>query len=251
MLLAGHQPNYLPYPGFFHKALQADLFLIVDTVQFVKRGPFGWIHRNRIRAREEPGWSWLTVPAITHVRYHQTINETRIDNRLPWRRKHWRTIEERYRRSPGFAEYGPLLSAVYAREWDSLAGLNETLIRELMGALGIGTPVRRLSDLTARGRASELIVNFCRELGADEYLSGVHGRDYLDESLFAEAGIRLTYQEYRSPVYAQPLGGEFVPNLSVIDLLFSAGRESRAVLESGAARPAAPASADRALATGA
>jgi WbqC-like protein family len=252
MLLTGHQPNYLPYPGFFHKVLRSDLFLIVDTVQFVKRGPFGWIHRNRIRAREEPGWSWLTVPVITHGRYHQPINEARIDNRSPWRRKHWRTLEERYRHSPGFAEVGPVLSAVYAREWDSLAELNETLIRELLSLLGIRTPVRRLSDLKARGRASELIVNFCRELGADEYLSGVHGRDYLDEPLFAEAGIRLTYQEYRSPEYSQPSSGPFVPNLSVVDLLFSAGEDSRSVLESGAAVTVAPASAeDPALAAGA
>ncbi len=236
MLLTGHQPNYLPYPGFFHKILQADLFLVVDTVQFVKRGPFGWIHRNRIRTEGPEGWSWLTVPVITHDRYLQSIRETRIDNRLPWRRKHWRTIENLYRGASGFPLFAPALEEIYAREWDSLSDLNETLIREIMALLQIRTPIRKLSDLKADGKSTELIVNFCRDLGADEYLSGTHGRDYLDQGSFERAGIRLTFQEFACPRYPQRLAGAFVPNLSIIDLLMCCGERSREVLESGQPR---------------
>ena len=239
MLLTGHQPNYLPYSGFFHKILQADQFLLVDTVQFVKRGAFGWIHRNRIRSPGPDGWSWMTVPVITHGRYHQSILKTGIDNRLPWRRKHWRTLRDRYRNTPGFPAYGPALEEIYKRQWNSLAELNETLIREILAFLGCSTPVLRLSDLTVEGQAGELIINFCRELGADQYLSGVHGRDYLDLESFDRAGIELVFQDFKSPEYPQALPGEFVPNLSIVDMLMNCGSDSREVLESGVL-PAGP-----------
>src|SRR3989338_6081487 len=100
MLITGHQPNYIPYAGFFHKIVQAEAFVIVDNVQFVKRGPFGWIHRNKIRTQS--GWDWLTVPVITKGKFSQKINETIIDNKMPWRRKHWKTIEFNYRKAPHF-----------------------------------------------------------------------------------------------------------------------------------------------------
>ena len=237
MILTGHQPNYLPYPGFFHKILEADQFLIVDTVQFVKRGAFGWIHRNRIRTRTEEGWSWLTVPVLTHGKYFQTIQETRIDNRLPWRRKHWRTLRDAYHKTPGFAEFGPTIEKIYEREWDSLSSLNETLIREILAMLGVSRPVLRLSDRPVPGKASELIVNFCKELGASEYLSGVHGRDYLDLELFDRAGIKLSFQEFRCPEYPQAVSGPFLANLSVVDLLFCCGQESLKTIETGTLDP--------------
>ncbi len=231
MILTGHQPNYLPYPGYFEKILQADLFLVVDTVQFVKRGPFGWIHRNRIHAPNSQGWSWLTVPVLTHGRYYQSIQETRIDNRLPWRRKHWGTIQERYRRTEGFAEYASLFAEIYHRNWDSLSELNQTLIREILAILDIRTPVRRLSELSARGQSSELIINFCRELGAHVYLSGIHGRDYLNQQAFEQAGIQLAFQEFHCPEYRQPGNGPFLPNLSIIDMLMCCGRQTRDFLK--------------------
>jgi len=231
MILTGHQPNYLPYPGFFEKILRADMFLLVDTVQFVKRGPFGWIHRNRIHAPNPRGWCWLTVPVLTHGRYHQSILETRIDNRLPWRRKHWGTIQERYRHTEGFAEYGPVFAEIYRREWESLCQLNEALIREILLILDISTPLRRLSDLKSSGRSTDLITGFCRELGADEYLSGTHGREYLNPGAFDREGIRLSFQDFDCPTYIQPGRGPFVPNLSILDMLMCCGRRTRALLE--------------------
>lgn len=237
MILTGHQPNYLPYPGFFHKILESEQFLIVDTVQFVKRGAFGWIHRNRIRTKSPEGWSWLTVPVLTHGKYFQSIQETRIDNRLPWRRKHWRTLREAYQKAPGFAEYGPVFEKIYEREWASLAEINEALIREILAILGIARPILRLSDMTARGKASELIVNFCKELGANEYLSGVHGRDYLDLELFDKAGIKLSFQEFRCPEYTQAIPGPHIANLSILDLLFCCGAKSLDVIRSGSSDP--------------
>lgn len=228
MILTGHQPNYLPYAGFFHKIVRADMFLVVDNVQFVKRGPFGWIHRNRIRTPE--GWDWLTVPVMTKGKFTQTILETMIAPDVPWGRKHLKTLEWNYRTAPFLADYIGIFREVYGRKWESLCELNVCLIRELMSALGIRKEVRRTSELGITGRASELIVNMCRRVGADTYLSGVHGKDYIETELFAKEGINLVFQEFRHPVYRQCQPGEFVPDLSIVDMLFNCGPETSAML---------------------
>jgi hypothetical protein len=228
MILTAHQPNYLPYLGFVHKAARADMFMVVDTVQFVKRGPFGWIHRNRILGPN--GVQWLTVPVITKGRFGQTIRDVEIRNDLPWRRKHWRAIEVAYRGAPHFARYAPALLDVYEREWTHLAPLAVCLIRLLFEWFHIDIPVRIASEEGIAARRTDLIIAMCRHVGADTYLSGIHGRDYLDEAAVAAAGIRLVYQQFSHPVY--PQGREpFVPNLSAIDLLFRCGPDSRRILE--------------------
>lgn len=228
VLLAGHQPNYLPYLGFFHKAAQVDRFVIVDNVQFVKRGPFGWIHRNRVLTVHGP--RWLTVPVLTKGRYTQTIDETRINNALPWPRKHWRTIETNYGRAPHFARYAPVLAAVYEKPWERLAALNAALIQALLAAFDIDVPVDVASAHGVSGKGSDYVLDLCRRFGADAYLSGIHGRDYLDVARFRREGIDLRFQTFTHPVYPQQGGGPFVPNLSAIDLLFNCGPDSRAIL---------------------
>ncbi len=228
MILTGHQPNYLPYLGFFHKIAHADAYLLVDTVQFVKRGPFGWIHRNKIRTKD--GWMWLSVPVKTHDRFHQSIAEAELDNVGPWRRKHWKSISLWYARAPHFAEHRQFFEELYGRPWTHLAPLCEEIIRYLIRAFGLEAKVYRLSDLQARGQATELIVNFCRELGAEKYVSGVHGRDYLDGAAFEKAGIDLVFQEFAHPRYTQCQPGEFVEGMGAIDLLFNAGPRSREIL---------------------
>lgn len=229
MILTGHQPNYLPYLGFLDKIARADAFLLVDTVQFVKRGPFGWIHRNKIRTSE--GWTWLSLPVKTHGRFHQSIADAELDPLLPWRRKHLRSISFAYAKAPHFGEHRPFFEEVYSREWPRLAPLCEEIIRYLIDAFGMKAEVLRLSDLKVEGKWTELIINFCKALGAEAYISGVHGRDYLDPSAFEKAGVRLIFQEFRHPVYRQCQPGEFIPNLAAIDLLFNAGPKSLDILE--------------------
>lgn len=228
MILTGHQPNYLPYLGFFEKIARADAFLMVDTVQFVKRGPFGWMHRNRIRTPE--GWMWLSLPVKTHGKFHQPIHEAELDNRLPWRRKHHRSIAFAYARAPHFADHEAFLEELYGREWDRLAPLCEEVIRYLIGAFGLKAEILRLSDQPVEGKGTELIINFCKALGAEAYISGVHGKDYLDTAAFEAAGIRLIFQEFEHPVYRQCHPGEFIPDLAAIDLLFNMGPESHSIL---------------------
>lgn len=230
MLLTGHQPNYLPYAGLFDKIARADRFVVVDNVQFVKRGPFGWIHRNRVRTASPEGWDWLTVPVLTSGKFHQTIKETAIDNALPWARKHWKTIEWNYRKARYFGDYAPDLRAVYERKWEWLTDLNVELVRLLLRFLGIDRGITLSSELGVEGKAGDFVLDLCRKAGADAYLSGVHGRDYLDLPAFERAGVRLEFQDYAAREYPQCVPGPFVPNLSVIDVIFNCGPESRKVV---------------------
>ncbi len=230
MILAAHQPNYLPYAGFFDKAARADRFLIVDNVQFVKRGTFGWMHRNRIRTNSPRGWDWLSVPVLTKWRYTQKICEAEIDPSVPWARKHWRAIEWNYRRAPHFEEYADEFRRLYERGWTMFADLTCAFIELIMRLLGIHRRLERTSAMGIAGRSTDLVLAMCRAVGADTYLSGVHGRDYLDVSRFEAAGIRLVFQEFKCPEYPQCWPGAFVPDLSAIDLLFNCGQESLRVM---------------------
>lgn len=221
MILAGHQPNYLPYAGFFHKIAQADAFVIVDQVQFVKRGPFGWIHRNKIRTPE--GWEWLTVPVQTSGKFTQTIHETRIDNGRPWARKHWKSMQWNYKKAPFFKQVEDGFSDIYASPWESLCDLNLALIQRMMKLLKLEKPCVRQSEIGAEGKASDLVLDLCKKMDADTYLSGIHGKDYLDMELFKKNGIKIVFQEFQHPAYSQCHQGEFIPNLSMIDMLFNCG----------------------------
>ncbi len=230
MILTAHQPNYLPYAGFFHKAARADRFLVVDNVQFVKRGAFGWMHRNRIRTASPEGWDWISVPVRTRGRYTQLVREAEIDNSSPWARKHWRALEWNYRRAPYFADYAGEFRALYERPWTRFCELACAFLELLFRLLGLPRPLVRASELGVAGESTELVLALCRAAGADAYLSGVHGRDYLDPAAFEKAGVRLLFQEFSCPPYPQCWPGPFVPNLSVVDLLFNCGPESLKVI---------------------
>lgn len=223
--LTAHQPNYLPYPGFFQKIAAADHFLIVDTTQFVKRGPFGWIHRNRIRTPNGP--IWLSLPVIHKGRYHQTIRDTELNSKVNWRGKHWKSIEFNYRKSPHWDRFSPSLREIYERDWTHLAPLSTALIRWFMNALELERPVTMASDLAAKGQSTDYIVSFCQELGATQFLSGVHGRDYLDTPQFDSAGIELLFQSYAPPEYLAD-GRELDEDVqfTLLDMLFWCGDEA-------------------------
>jgi len=227
MILTGHQPNYLPYLGFFHKVARADKFAIVDNVQFVKRGTFGWMNRNRIRTKE--GWIWLTVPVLTKGQFHQSILDTKINNDLPWGKKHFNTLYHNYHRAPYFKTHAPFFEDIYGRRWDMFVDLSIEIIRYIIKELGIKVETVRCSQFGVEGKATEYVIDMCKKLKADAYLSGLHGKEYLDENLFLQENIKLVYQDFVHPVYQQQFGG-FIPDLSVIDLLFNCGPDSLGIL---------------------
>lgn len=224
MILTGHQPNYLPYPGFFQKIASSDEFLVVDTTQFVKRGPFGWIHRNRIGTPNGP--IWLSLPVLHKGKYEQSIQDTQFNPRVDWQRKHWKSLEWNYGKAPFWDRYAPSLRELYQQSWSHLARFNQAVITWFLRELEIDRPVHIASELQARGKATEYILAFCQELGAKSYISGVHGRDYLDLEQFPAAGIELRFQEYSPPRY-QVQGRDREENLSLLDMMFWCGEQAK------------------------
>ena len=223
MIFAAHQPNYIPYLGYFHKMAHSDVLVHLDTVQFA-RGGFG----NRNRVKVPNGTVYLTVP-ITHTGHKATYRDVRWpDNK--WQDKHLTTVEQGYKRAPYFDDVFPIYAhAIRAHE--SFVEMTIGLIGSFAAYLGIATRQCRLSELLSQfGRKTQMLVDIGRALGADTYLSGTGGgKEYNDESLLERNGIRLTYSEFEHPTYSQ-LWGEFVPNLAALDLLMNCGPKSRAVL---------------------
>lgn len=230
MKVAIHQPNYLPYLGFFHKIHLADIFVILDTVQFVKSGPLAWMNRNKIRTAE--GWMWLTVPILTRGVFPVSIENALIDNTQDWKKKHASSIYYNYHKAAYFSKYSKFFTELYNKEWKSLNLLNEEIIRYLLGELNISVKVLKASELNINGRGSELLVNICKELGAKAYIYGKHGDDYMELEKFKQNNIELIPQDFRHPSYTQ-LYTPFTENMSVIDLLFNEGDNSIKVLTGG------------------
>jgi len=218
MMVAIHQPNFLPWPGFFHKWQAADAFVILDTVQFHKNE---WQNRNRIKTAQ--GARWLTVP-VTY-RFGQQIREVGIAAG-PWVRKVSATVEQAYARAPFLADVWPRIAAALTRGQTMLSPLNVALIRELGRMAGCTAPLYLASEMrTSEEDPTRRLVGLCRELGADAYLSGREGRHYLERAPFAEAGLDLWFQEVEAPVYPQ-LHGAFISHLSILDMLFNVGGEA-------------------------
>lgn len=227
MILTAHQPSYLPWLGLFHKIALADEFVHLDQVQY-QPGEFN--NRNRIKTSRGP--IWLSVPALKRNYLKRTIADIEIDNKVPWGRKHWRAIKQEYGKAPYFARYAGYFESLYSREWKTLVDLDESMLRWFLDTLGISVKWRRARDYKFRERKQDLIFEMCEKFGADTFLFGALGRDYADAEAFERAGIRVVFQDYQHPTYPQQYG-EFVPNLSVVDLLFNCGDASLDILMSG------------------
>lgn len=223
MILAAHQPNYIPWIGYFDKMARADKFVLADDVQYTTHG---FINRNYIKTRQ--GKKWLTVPVITKGKGFQKINEVRIDKEQNWALKHWNSIQLNYKYGPYFDYYADFFERLYQKEWIFLVDLNIAIIEFVREALNISWPMVLSSELDGtyglveRSDATERIVDLAIKTGCTKYLSGVTGKKYLKENLFEEAGIQLIYSDFQHPTYHQQFG-EFVSNLSIIDLLFNEG----------------------------
>jgi WbqC-like protein family len=222
MMVAIHQPNFLPWPGFFHKWQAADAFVILDTVQFHKNE---WQNRNRIKTAQ--GARWLTAP-VTY-RFPQPICEVGLAGG-PWVRKLAATVEQAYAQAPHLDAFWPRLKAILNSGHTMLSPLNVALIRELGRMAGCTAPLHLASEMHTREEdPARRLVGLCRELGADAYLSGREGRNYLDRAPFAEAGLDLWFQEVEAPVYPQ-LHGAFISHLSIMDMLFNVGMEAARIV---------------------
>jgi hypothetical protein len=223
MIVAIHQPQYLPWIGYFHKIDRADKFVLLDNVQYKKNE---WQNRNKIK--NSNGWQWITLPVI--YRFGEKIKEIRINNRVQWRKKHLHSIFINYRRAPYFKEYFHIFEDVYSKEWEFMVDINKEFIRRIMYILGIEKELILASKLGLLDNdPTDRLVNICIKVGGNTYLSGRDGAKYMNLEKFKGVGLKIIFQDFRHPVYPQ-LYGNFIENLSIIDLLFNCGDRSINIL---------------------
>jgi hypothetical protein len=225
------QPTYLPWLGYFDLIDQSDVFVFLDTVQFTKQS---WQQRNRVKTPQ--GAAWLTVPV--HQSLGQKITDVGIREPEKFRHKHWSSIVANYGRTPFWAAVSPRFKALYEQPIDKLCELNIAIIQAIADELKLTTLFVRTSELPPiEGHKADMLVNLCRYLEVDVYLSPMGARDYLtDDAAFTAAQQRLEFHVYQHPTYPQ-LFGEFVPYMCALDALFNAGPEETARLMRSGRRP--------------
>jgi len=226
VIVACHQPNFLPWTGFFYKALLADLVVLLDDVQFA-RG-FTWVNRNRLKF--DQGELWLTVPVKRKGRGLQKIKDVEVLEEGNWPRKFFQAISQNYAHAPYFADHRTFLKDLMEMKGKKLVDLNVSAINYVTRCLGIDTEVILQSSLGIQSQGSELLVTIARETGYQVYLAPHLSKKYLDQNLFARHGIAIHFFNFTPPVYPQ-LWGEFIYNLSALDLLLNCGGKSLEIIK--------------------
>jgi len=212
VIVSIHQPAYLPWLGYFNRIKKSDIFVFLDNVQFEKNS---FINRNKVKTANGP--VWLTVPVKLKRHTQSTIKDTLVDSSTDWREKHLKTIYYAYKKAPRFKEKYGKLEMLYSMPFATVSSLCYHHLLWWLGELGILTRVCRVSDISIPlGKKSDLVLDICKYLGADYYLSGPMGRDYLNEGKFSDSKIKVIYHEFKHPIYPQ-LWGDFMPNMGVID----------------------------------
>ncbi len=222
-----HQPDFLPYLGFFHRLLQADVFVILDHVQFVSHTSRSWTHRDKIKTPN--GERWLSV-AVEKCHHGIPINEVRLSKSIDWRQANLNLLRQNYCAASYFKEIMPKIERLYSFQGEKLVDFNIRSIKFLMKLFDIKIDIFLSSELLPSGKKNELLVELLTKVKATTYLSGVGARSYLDPIPFTEAGIKVLWQEFNHPTYPQ-LYGDFLTYMSSIDLLFNCGEgHSRVIL---------------------
>ncbi len=215
------QSNYIPWKGYFDLIAAVDEFIIFDDMQYTRRD---WRNRNQIKTPQ--GVQWLTVPVLVKGKYHQKIRETEIEG-TDWAAMHWKALAQNYRRAPCFAEIASWLELIYIEQnFTHLSQLNRRFIEDICNYLAIKTVITSSWDYTLEDGKTERLAGLCLQAGGTEYISGPSAKDYVDEKVFSDLGIKLTWFDYdRYPAYPQ-LWGDFTHGVTILDLLFNCGKDS-------------------------
>ena len=220
------QSNYIPWKGYFDLINMVDVFILYDDVQFTKND---WRNRNKIKTAN--GVTWLTIPVL-HESLSQSIEETRVSQQL-WRKKHWNSLCQSYARAPHFQDYRAKLEDAYLDDSETnLSRINHRFITLINSFLGITTPILWSSEFSLGEGQTARLVDLCKQVGADEYISGPAAKNYLDLKLMDDAGIQVQWMDYSGyPEYPQ-LHPPFEHAVSVLDLIFNTGQAARTYMKS-------------------
>lgn len=215
------QSNYIPWKGYFDIIAAVDEFVLYDDMQYTRRD---WRNRNQIKTPQ--GLQWLTVPVMVKGKYHQKICEAEIDG-IDWVHEHWKALVQNYRRAPYFSEIAKWLEPLYfSGPYTHISQLNRCFIEAICHYLGIKTIISNSWDYVLHSDKTERLVDICIQAGGVEYVSGPAAKDYLDEKVFSEKGVMVTWFDYSDyPEYSQ-LWGEFAHSVTILDLLFNCGKNA-------------------------
>lgn len=231
MIATIHQPHFLPWIGYLERVSKADIFILLDHVQYEHQN-----FQNRVRIKNGSGAQWITVP-LRQTSHAESIREKRVcHENLFWPRNIGRTLEAIYGRTPYFTIYAAALAEIFAFRWEKLVDLNRKTIEFMKEAFEIKTPIVHSSEFKVEGQKTEMAIELCRAVGADVLLCGIGGsRHYLDVDALSKAGIQVRWQEFRHPRYVQqPSPETFIEGLSGLDMLFNCGPGSAALLRGAA-----------------
>ncbi|UVT16834.1 MAG: WbqC family protein [Nitrospira sp.] len=220
-IVAIHQPNFFPWLGYFNKLARADVFIVLDNVQFPKTGGT-WMNRVRLLMNGEP--DWISMPVVRSYHGTRLIHEMKINNSIPWRKKLLKTINLSYGRAPFHDEVVPLLSTLMGNSTDDLREFNLDALRVVGTAIGLDPGKLILgSTLDVKGEATDLLIAMVQAVGGTAYLCGGGAGGYQEDEKFAVAGIQLIYQSFAHPTYSQVGSEQFCAGLSVIDVAMNCG----------------------------
>lgn len=224
------QSNYIPWRGYFDLIGLADYFVIYDSVQYTKRD---WRNRNTIKTIN--GLLWLSIPCKSKS-FTQKINETEIniDDKF-WAKKHLSSIYHNYSKANHFSSVYPWIENIYLHkilDLTLLSDINKILITEICNFLEIKTKIITDTSLELIEGKSEKLLHICKQLNASTYLSGPAAKDYLDVEVFKATNMNVKWMDYSNYPQYQQLHGEFIPNISILDLLFNEGSNAKSFLKS-------------------
>lgn len=221
MIVSIHQPNYLPWLGLFHKILLSDIYVIFDDVQ-LRRGK-SFVLRSLIKT--EKNTKWITIPVLGKSKF-LLINQVEINSKIPWKEKHWISIENSYRKAEFFRDYSNEIRELVLSNHNNLSQFNVSIIKKILEILDIKIKMVKSSKLNIATSGTQKIIDTVLRVGGTTYLSGEGqgSKRYVigQEKKFSKNGIKLKIQNFIHPTYSQ-LFGDFIPNLSIIDLIFNIG----------------------------
>mgnify|MGYP006104324851 CR=1 FL=1 len=223
MKVSIHQPNFLPYPGYFNKIKESDIFVIYDTAQYVKDR---WDNRNKIRTKEDS--TYLTIPLDHKESFTRQFYKIPLPKNGIWKKKHLKTLHANYKNSTYFNEIFEFISSHYESDCSMFSTFNIRLIKFIINKLEISTKIILASnlELDISKKSTDQLVSITNKVGANCYLSGASGKKYLDSDRFRKEGLKIEFQNYKIKPYRQRFDG-FIPNLSTIDILFNHGPSSK------------------------
>lgn len=216
------QSNYIPWKGYFDMIASVDEFILFDDMQYTRRD---WRNRNQIKTPQ--GVQWISIPVLVKGKYDQKIKDTEIEN-PNWAVTHWKALVQNYRHTPHFDEIAAWLEPLYlAKTFTHLSPLNRHFIEAICNYLGIKTTITNSWDYSLIEGKTERLADLCMQAGGTEYISGPAAKNYIEEKVFTDMRIKLTWFNYNGYAEYPQLWGEFTHGVTILDLLFNCGKESR------------------------